>query len=131
MSVPTVARRHLMPAVLGGASLWLMVVLGPMVGDGFISPPRADPGRSAAWYLTTFVISLLVATVLSVAQARQRELRLRSAVAIGALMGVLGVAGLLAAGINAHTMSTAGLRAAMLLVGVMMASAIVFASRRA
>lgn len=120
------------PSVIGGGGLWLLVSVGNAL-TGALFPGTAEAARSldrsALWYLATLVVSLLLGTMLQLAQERMRELRLSGAVGVGIALGILGSLGVLAAGINSGTVVLATFRAAVLLCGVICASMLVFAAR--
>ena len=119
-------------ATIGGIGLWLVVVLGGLAAGRLqtgSSPFTSWGDRSVAWYAATFAASLVVGAMLTFAQTRRTDRRLRSAVTTGLMLGILGAVGVLAAGVNAGTMSIAGPRAAILLFGVIAASMLVFARR--
>lgn len=122
----------MVPAVIGGVGIWLLVIVGNAL-TGTLFPGTAEAAksldRSAVWFLTTLVVSLLLGTMLLLAQVRLREQRLRGAVGVGIALGVLGSLGVLAAGINSGAITLATFRAAVLLCGVICASMLVFAAR--
>jgi hypothetical protein len=127
------SRRYLIPAVIGGIGLWLVVGFAAEAVGKPSESTGSSPGllgHSSSWYLATFVASLVTGVALAFAQSRLRDARLQSAVLTGALMGFLGVLGLIAAGINAGVFEITALRAGILLLGVIGASVLVFVSRK-
>jgi hypothetical protein len=127
-------RDNLVSALIGGFGLWLFLSLGLQV-IGKMSPyPGATPDwlrrYPIPWHLATLAVSFVVAGALAFAQSRLRKQSLRGAVVTGILMGLLGIVGLLAGGLNAGMFEVAAVRAAVLLLGVVGASILVFVSRK-
>jgi len=127
-------RRNLVSALIGGVGLWLFLSLGLQV-IGKISPYAGATSDwlqryPIPWHLATLALSFVVAGALAFAQSRLRKRSLRAAVLTGILMGLFGIVGLLAGGLNAGMFELAAIRAVVLLLGVVGASILVFLSRK-